>query len=183
MEGDRQFHVIKVGLFLDRVNSNEKHGEQVEDYSMVDRAHSALERTECEEFLSGPDPVNAIGVFDFFLLDSMFVELCGDLVSENVRKQLDIVEACHEVAATHEALENPVVDLAIFMAVDESYCVSLRPELACCWVRHVEEKRHENDLHPPEVKTVDVAARCIHELQSVSERFLAGEYKTNNCQE
>jgi hypothetical protein len=75
MERDRQLHVIEVCPFLDRVDRDKYHCEQIEDYTMIDRTYAALERAKCEEFLGRPDFIDTKAVLDFFLLHCLLVEL------------------------------------------------------------------------------------------------------------
>ena len=54
MKRYRQFHVVEISPSLDSMYCNEHHSEHVEDYPMVNGAHTAFERAESEEFLHCP---------------------------------------------------------------------------------------------------------------------------------
>ena len=75
VHSDRKSLVGQVALLLECRHHNECDAEEVEDQTMVDRANSAFERAESEEFLSAPDLVDAVRVFNLFLLDCLLMEL------------------------------------------------------------------------------------------------------------
>ena len=75
VHSDRKSLISQVALFLECRHHDVSDAEEVEDQAMVDRANAAFERAESEEFLSAPDLVDAVRVFDLFLLDCLLMEL------------------------------------------------------------------------------------------------------------
>ena len=75
VHSDRKSLVGQVALLLECRHHDVSDAEEVEDKTMVDRANSAFERAESEEFLSAPDLVDAVRVFDLFLLNCLLMEL------------------------------------------------------------------------------------------------------------
>ena len=70
------YHLLigQVCLLLESIYANEKHAVDIEHDPVVNRAHTVSIRAEREEFLRGPLLVDAVGIFDFFLLDRIDVE-------------------------------------------------------------------------------------------------------------
>ena len=73
---DNQPHIVKVSIRLHGIDTDEEDSEYVVDDAMVDRSNTTLKGAEGEEFLSGPDLIDAVGILNFFLLYSMLVKLC-----------------------------------------------------------------------------------------------------------
>ena len=92
---DNYSHIVKVSIRLQGIDTDEDDSKYVVDDTMIDRSDTALKGAEGEEFLSGPDLINAIRILNFFLLHSLLVELCRDLVPVYVTEQLHVVEDGH----------------------------------------------------------------------------------------
>ena len=139
--------VVKVTFSLEGGHGDEDYHKDICGDTVVYTAHTGFEGRESEKFLSGPNLVNSVGKFNFFLLNSLLVVHGRDLILVDVREKLHAVQHSHQVCTALESFNAPVVNLSILFAVDESHSVTLTPELTRGWPGHIEKQRHKKHLH------------------------------------